>query len=341
VKSTAIIFVRPKTVELGDVDLPNPTPNDIVVETHASGVSVGTERWAYLGKRPEIRFPNIPGYMAVGKVTEAGAAARQGGYKPGDWVYYFASKLAGGVAGASWMSSHLSRAVVDVCTNVAWDPEGKNNHRCEKMPPGLDPVDAALAGLGAVAMRGIEMAVIPADAQVLIVGMGIVGQFAAQICRLKGAEVTVADRVESRLLQARAHGAERLIDSSREDLTARVRDIAPRGFDIIIDTSSVPAVVNSLFPLLRMHGKFVFQGWYPPPSPLDLNALHLRLPVCFFPCGHTGRAVRSVLRWIKDGQIKMDGLVTHRVKPAQAPEIYRMIAAGSENFLGIVFDWRS
>ncbi len=327
-------------VELNDVPLPNLTPQDILVETHVSGVSVGTERWAWLGKRAELRFPNVPGYMAVGRVLEAGADARGRGYAQGDWVYYFASKLAGEMEGASWMASHLSHAVVDVCTGVDWNPDRLDVHRCEKLPAGLDPAAAALAGLGGVAMRGIEMAVVPAGTKVLVVGLGVVGQFAAQICRLKGAEVTVVDQVASRLKIASDNGANIAIDSGRENLEERARLIAPKGFDIIIDTSSSVQVVNSLFPLLRLRGKFVFQGWYPPPSALNLDTMHGRLPTCFFPCAHNGVAVQAVLQWIADGKLKVPNLVTHRAKPEDAPEIYRMIGEGSEVFLGILFDWK-
>ncbi|EIP96890.1 theronine dehydrogenase-like Zn-dependent dehydrogenase [Opitutaceae bacterium TAV1] len=339
--SEAIIFVRPETVRLGQVSLPDPAPSDLLVETLASGVSVGTERWALLGKRNEIRFPNVPGYMAAGRVLETGSAAAARGYRNGDLVYYFASKLAGEFDGASWMSSHLSHAVVDVCNGVDFDRESLDVHRCEHIPAGADPRSVVLAGLGAVALRGIEMAGIPAGAKVLVAGLGIIGQFAAQICRLKGAEVAVTDRVASRLEVAADNGADQVIDAAAgpENLAVRSRQIAPSGYDIIIDTTSSVAVVNSLFPLLRLRGKFVFQGWYPPPSPLDLNALHQRLPTCYSPCAHSGPAVKSVMQWIADGHIRTDNLITHAARPDQAPEIYKMIAAGSENFLGVRFDW--
>lgn len=338
--SKAIVFVRPETVELGEVPLPPVAASDLLVKTLISGVSVGTERWAWLGKRAEIRFPNVPGYMAVGRVLETGADAAARGYRKDDLVYYFASKLAGKFEGASWMSSHLSHAVVDVCNGVEFNRDALDVHRCERVPAGADPQAVALAGLGAVAMRGIEMAGIPAGAKVLVAGLGVIGQFAAQIGRLKGAQVAVTDRVASRLKIAADNGADWVIDATREDLAGRSREIAPLGYDIIIDTTSSAAVVNSLFPLLRMRGKFVFQGWYPPPTALNLDALHQRLPTCYSPCAHSGEAVKAVMQWIADEHLKTENLITHFARPEQAAEIYQMIGAGSENFLGVLFDWR-
>jgi bacteriochlorophyllide a dehydrogenase len=142
-----------------------------------------------------------------------------------------------------------------------------------------------------------------------------------------------------RLGKARENGADWTINPEGGDLAARAKEIAPKGFDIIIDTSSSPTVVNSLFPLLRMRGKFVFQGWYSPPSPLDLHTAHLRMPSCFFPCAHSDGGVAATMQWANDGHLRVGNLITHRVRPEEAPEIYRQIGAGSEGFLGVVFDW--
>lgn len=339
-KSTAIVFTAPQTVELSTLELPQPTSRDLVVETECSGVSVGTERWAYIGKRSEITFPNVPGYIGIGRVVEAGAEARLAGYTDGDRVNFFHSRLAGKFEGASWMATHLSHAVVDIGDATKVSPDQIDIHCCEKVPEGLDPVHAAMTNLGAVALRGIEMAGIPMGAKVLVVGMGLIGQYAAQIVRLKGAQVAVADIVPFRLQKAKENGADWVINSKEEDLARCAQEIAPKGFDIIIDTSSSAAVVNGLFSLLRLRGKFIFQGWYPPPSGLDLNAAHLRLPSFHFPCAHSGRAVQAMMQWTRDGKIEVRNLITHIAKPSDAPKIYEQIAAGSEGLLGIVFDWR-
>jgi len=339
-KTQAIVFPEPEKVELQEINLPTPTPRDIVIEVETSGVSVGTERWAYLGKRSEISFPNVPGYMGIGRVIEAGSEAKNRGYAIGDRVNFFHSRIEGPLGSASWMGSHLAHAVVDVFENANPDPESLDVHHCEKLPADLDSAEAALTGLAAVALRGIEMAVIPVGARVLVVGLGIIGQFAAQICRLKGAKVAVTDLVSLRLKIAAENGADWIIDPKQDDLAVRARQIAPHGFDIIIDTSSSAAVVNSLFPLLRLRGKFVFQGWYPGLSALDLNAAHQRLPTCFFPCAHSGVAVQAAMQWVNDGRIKVQNLITHRVKPSQCADVYKQIGSGSEGFLGVVFNWK-
>lgn len=333
----AIVFEDVGKASVQEVELPAPTADDIVVETEVSGVSVGTERWAFIGKRKEIAFPNIPGYMGIGRVREVGERAGELGYKTGQRVNFFASRLRP-PHDRSWMGSHLARAVVRV-TDVV-QPPGFDVHRCVVVPEGASPEGVSITGLCAVALRGIEMATIPAGASVLVCGLGCIGQYAAQIARLKGARVCVVDIDAMRLDVARQLGADWAINPAERDLAEEARRIAPEGFDIIIDTSSRDDVLNSLFPLLKLRGKLIFQGWYPPPSSLDLNVLHGRMPTCYAPCSHSDTAVATAMRWVAAGVLDTESLITHRARPEDAPEMYRMIAENDGAFLGIMFDWR-
>jgi 3-hydroxyethyl bacteriochlorophyllide a dehydrogenase len=332
----AIVFEEIGQATVQEIELPAPTADDIVVQTHVSGVSVGTERWAYIGKRTEISFPNVPGYMGIGEVTQAGETAAALGYAPGQMVNFFHSRMAPPYD-RSWMAAHLSRAVVNV--NYQFAPGDFDVHGCQRLPEGCPPLGASLTGLCAVALRGIEMAVIPVGAKVLVSGVGVIGQCAAQVARLKGAEVCIADVDQMRLDIAARLGAHCAVNPATQDLAGAAAEIAPNGFDIIIDTSSKPEVCNGLFPLLKPWGKFVFQGWYPPPSSLNVWAMQ-RPATCYFPSAHNDEAVAAAMRWVAEGKLDIESLITHIASPTEAPEMYRMIEQNTEQFLGVVFDWR-
>ncbi|MBN1557725.1 MAG: zinc-binding alcohol dehydrogenase [Lentisphaerae bacterium] len=336
-QTRAIVFPGPNRAVLDEIPLPDPETEDVVVELEMSGVSVGTERWAYKGLRPEITFPNVPGYMGIGRVVEAGKQAAARGFRDGMRVNFFSARMVPPYDG-SWMAAHLARAVVR--TAEPPPPGSFDVHRILPVPEGLRPEGASLTGLCGVALRGIEMAVIPVGARVLVVGLGILGQYAAQVCRIKGARVCAADVDGARLELAAKLGAEWTVNPAAEDMPARAAALAPGGFDIIIDTSSKPEVVNTLFPLLALRGRFVFQGWYPPPSSLDLHAIQNRLATCYFPSAHNDAAVAAAMQWTADGRLNTEALITHRPRPEEAPEIYRMIDENREPFLGVVFDWR-
>lgn len=335
-KTQAIVFEAPRNVALREVELATPGSKDVVMKTLLSAVSVGTERWALEGKRAEMGFPHVPGYMGVGEVTEVGAEAAAAGYAKGQRIYFGKSRFASPYQENSWMGAHVATAVVDVVS-----PRPDPIFFChERVPDGAEPMDVSLAALCGVAMRGIELAGIPAGAKVLVVGLGAIGQYAAQICRLKGALVAATDIVGMRLDIARKLGAEWVIDGKKEKLADRAKEIAPEGFDIIIDTSSRGDIVNTLWPLLKRFGKFIFQGWYPPLTGLDLNAAHCQMPTTYFPCGYSEQATAAGMRWMRDGRLDTRSLVTHVAKPTECKSVFDMVLAGSENFLGIVFDWR-
>jgi 3-hydroxyethyl bacteriochlorophyllide a dehydrogenase len=337
-ETQAIVFKKIGTAELERIKLPEPRPSDVVVENIVSGVSVGTERWAYIGKRSEISFPNIPGYMGIGRITEVGEKASGWGYRKGMLINYFRGRLCP-EHDKSWMGTHMAKAVVDV-TPQKFDPLRLDVHNVEILPEGLSPRKAALAGLCGVAMRGIEMAQIPAGVKVLVTGMGVIGQYAAQVCSLKGARVCVADIDSFRLdIAGKTGAAEWIVNSSKEKLEEKSQDIAPDGFDIIIDTSSKDTIVNTLFPLLKLRGKMVFQGWYPPPSSLDLSLASGYLPTFYFPCAHSGEAVANAMRLAAAGYLKSEELITHSFSPHDAKKLYQMIAENKEQFLGIIIDW--
>jgi 2-desacetyl-2-hydroxyethyl bacteriochlorophyllide A dehydrogenase len=334
----AIVFESVGKVGLREYEVPQLTERDVLAETVVSAVSAGTERWAFIGKRKELTFPNVPGYMAIARVTHVGTEAKSRGYAEGQFINLSRARIPEPLASNSWMGSHLSHAVVDVCV-PPWQPGGFNGMHVERLPSGLDMMQASLTQLASVALRGIEMATVPMGATVLICGLGVIGLYATQICRLKGAIVTATDVIPSRLKLAAQYGAQHVVDGSKEDLAARSREIEPQGYDIIIDTSSIPAVVNGLFPLLKLWGKFVFQGWYPPPSAFDFNALHLRMATCYVPCGHSGRGTAAAMAWAAEGKLDTKSMISHVVAPAECKSIYELLADGSQELLGAVFDW--
>jgi len=336
-KTQAILFTEPHRAILEEVGLPDPTERDIVIDVEVSGVSAGTERWAYLGKRPELRFPLAPGYLGIGTIRACGTEAEGRGWRIGQRVNFFRSRFDGELNETGWMGSHLRQAVVDVCGPRVQDPGGLCIHWCEPVPDGVRPEVVVLCGLAAVALRGIEMAVVPAEARVLVAGLGVIGQSAAQIAALKGAAVSVMDLDPRRCeLANRLAGASPL--ASLAEAGEKAREIG--GFDIIIDTTSSAAVVNELFGYLTLGGKFVFQGWYPPPTALNLDRLHQKLPFCFFPCAHTGEAVAAAMRLVGAEFLRLSDLIDETLQPQDAAAFYERLAAPGYGVLGAVFDWR-
>lgn len=332
-KTTAIVFEAEQRVGLAELTLPEPADEDLVVRATTTGVSVGTERWALIGQRPEIKFPNVPGYLGVGVVEQAGAAA--GSYKPGDRVSYFSCRLPEPYGSHSWMSTHGSRAVLSSRRGDDWPP-----YVC-RVPDAIDDAAAAMAGLASVSARGVDMIKVTSRDRALVLGLGMIGQASAQILRAKGATVVVADTLAPRVEMALQVGVDDGVVLDGGPIHPQLADHLPAdGADIVVDTTSVAPVVQQLAPLLRREGQILLQGYYPGLTALDLHELHGKRPIIRIPCADSVEAHEYAQRLIVGGMLKLAPLVTHRFAPDQAPEAYRMVVDEPQAFLGIVFEWR-
>lgn len=51
------------------------------------------------------------------------------------------------------------------------------------------------------------------------------------------------------------------------------------------------------------------------------------------------RCYELFLNYVARGRMQIRPLITHRVKPTEAPAIYDLLQRDRENTMGVVFDW--
>lgn len=331
-KATAIVFEADRKAILEDIEMPSPTDTDLIVRATMTGVSVGTERWALTSQRPEMKYPNIPGYLGVGIVEEVGSSFE--GINVGDRIFYFACRLIEPYASNSWMSTHVSRAVVPNRSPADWPP-----YVC-KVPDPIDDASAAMAGLASVSARGIDMIKVTSADLAIVLGLGVIGQSAVQILRAKGARVVAADMLADRVDKAVAAGCEAGVVLDGGPILPQLKGHVPDdGADIVVDTTSVAAVVQQFADLVRMGGQILLQAYYPGLTPFNVDALHAKRPSIQVACAQSREAHEYAQRLMCAGMLKLAPMVTHSQSPHQAPETYQMVVDNPNEFLGIVFDW--
>ncbi|MFJ9782866.1 Zn-dependent alcohol dehydrogenase [Amycolatopsis sp. NPDC101161] len=125
---------------------------------------------------------------------------------------------------------------------------------------------AQAALIGCAVTTGVGAAVTTANVRpsdtVLVLGCGGVGLNAIQGARLVGArKIIAADLSDEKLQQARVFGATEVINSAREDLGDRVRELTDgRGVEIAIEAIGLPRTIEAAYAVLARGGKAVVAG---------------------------------------------------------------------------------
>jgi predicted dehydrogenase/threonine dehydrogenase-like Zn-dependent dehydrogenase len=211
-----------KTGKLRVEELPSPVlrPDGVLVRVRRSLISLGTERAVIalankgpLGKakdRPDLfrkvlnkakqegywstykvvrnlmSSPIPLGYSCAGEVLEVGAAAPE--FHVGDRV---------ACAGLG----HANHAEIDyVPRNLV-----------ARMPDSVSYDDGCFVTVGTIALHGVRLAEIALGDRVVVLGLGLVGQIAAQLARCAGATVIASDIDPSKLDMARRLGAHHVV----------------------------------------------------------------------------------------------------------------------------------
>jgi D-arabinitol dehydrogenase (NADP+) len=127
----------------------------------------------------------------------------------------------------------------------------------------LDHEVAAFIEPVSCVVYGLKRLGIPVGANALIYGAGPIGLLMLQLVNNGGASaVTVVDLKQEKLDLASSLGAHEAVQAGPAADDA-LREISPLGYDVVIDCTGVPTVVEHMFAHVRNEGKLLFFGVNP------------------------------------------------------------------------------
>lgn len=321
----AIVFTAPGQVQVQDIDMPDPGPGEVQIQTQFSSISSGTEGWALHNRFTwaPTTYPCVPGYQRVGTVCALGAGVDN--LREGDTVMATTGR---------WPTSPIpfwgAHAAVSntVVGNVY------------PITDAVNPLDAAAAVVVQVGYNAAYRPTLAAGDWVVVYGDGVIGQFGAQAARSRGARTIVVGHRQERLAAAAAHSADHAVPDSA-DTVAQIRAITgAQHVPVIIDTVQQESCQQAYLPLLQQGvGQIVYSGFSPEEPWASMTALHKLELTTHYIQGIQRQRMEATLELMASGDLAMAPLVTHRVPVERAPDMYRMIDARSEPFLGIIFEW--
>lgn len=192
------------SVEEGPI--PEPNKGELLIEVYASAISPGTELGGVKSRRKKTgSSPGRPfGYQNAGRVIKKGNDCDE--FEIGDRV----AGMGGGYA---------------LHTDFACVPK----NLCVPIPDELSYEDAAFNHLAATALHAIRRGSIQISENVVVVGLGVVGQFCCQFARIAGAHVMGVDRLPLRLEIASNAGAALVVNVDEDDAIAQSKEFT-RGY---------------------------------------------------------------------------------------------------------------
>ncbi|HHX63883.1 MAG TPA: zinc-binding alcohol dehydrogenase [Chloroflexi bacterium] len=330
----AVVFPAPEQVEVRDIDLPPVGPGDVRVRSRVTAVSAGTELMVLRGTFPNQGYPCVMGYQQVGIVEEVGdeVGDRRSGDLPitdlviGDRVVTSQARLPAGYYSGSGMA-HAGALVAPA-------------DACVRVPDGVSDEAAVCTIMVAVALLGYQKCGHLAEQRVAVTGLGLIGQFAAQVWRSGGNVVRAGDLRALRVNLASRYSADGGFCGDIESFDAWLRQDWPDGADVLVETSGVSRVFDAALALPRAHGVVCVQGHYPYDLSFSFRTAHWKQLRFEFPCAWGGVPnMRRALGMMATEQVVVEPLITHRLPYTQAPEAYRALLAGDEEMLGLVFRW--
>jgi len=206
-----------------------------------------------------------------------------------------------------------------------------------KLPSSKDPL--AFSGLVLTQVGyncGTRAPIEPGEGAVVI-GDGMVGQWAAQTLRCRGAKVILVGRHDDRL--ARFDGGETVNARTSDDWVAEVKAVARAPIAVGVDTVGDREAAMQTLGILRREGHLVSAGFYGTDDIVSLQDLRMGEKSVDSVSGWTTPRMDAALDWIADGRLKTLPLITHHFPVAQAADAWRTIQSKTEHALGVILDW--
>jgi S-(hydroxymethyl)mycothiol dehydrogenase len=336
-------------VELVDITIPDPGPNDVVVRIQACGVCHTDLTYRDGGINDE--FPFLLGHEAAGIVESAGSAVTH--VEVSDFVVLNWRAVCGNCRacrrGRPWYcfdtfnasqpmtltdGTELTPALgIGAFAEKTLVHEGQ----CTKVDPNADPAVVGLLGCGVMAGLGaaVNTGNVSRGDSVAVIGCGGVGDAAIAGARLAGASPIIAiDRDPKKLQMATELGATHTIDASKVDAVEAVQELTGGfGADVVVDAVGRPETWKQAFYARDLAGTVVLVGVPTPDMMLEMPLVDFfsrggALKSSWYGDCLPERDFPALVDLYQQGRLPLDKFVSERIKLDQVEEAFDTMHRG-------------
>ncbi len=311
----AVVYHEPRNYEVLEIPKPEVKSNQVLIKVYSCGIC-RTDAHIHEGDFIS-RFPLTPGHEFAGVIVEVGDAVK--GFAVGDRVtadntvtcddcYYcrkalplfcenFYSLGCNGPGGFAEYVVVNSDKVFHISDNLTFD------QACFSEPL-------------ACAIHGMDVIDVHCGDDVLIFGSGPTGILLTQLIKYGGAaNVVVCAPSQEKLDLIEKNGYAKTVLMDKNDYskhTKILKEMFPKGFDIVVDATGVPKVLEQCFNFPKQAGKIIVYGVAASDDtitvkPYQIFNSELKVLGSFAQVHCFDRAVK----YLESGIIKVDDLATH------------------------------
>ena len=335
----AVYYTAPNQVELRSVDLPEIAKHQVLIQTHYSAISSGTESMIYQGHFPEnarqdvniqslkghFKYPFRYGYALVGEVVEVGPEVVK------DWlgkrVFVF--------------HPHQSYALASL-------------QDCWLIPDDM-PADAAVFLPNVEAALNFVMDAAPVVGEnAMVVGQGVLGLLTTRIlAKLPLTSLVGVDPLVYRREAALDSGVTQVLDPTDKMSWQRFLDQAftapAQGLDLVIELSGTAQGLNQAIEMSGFCARILVGSWYDSKQQVSLGEHFHRQRIRLISSqvstisselsARWDKARRLNLAWSLIRQIKPETLISHRFAVEQCQQAFELVKRRYDGVLQVILEY--
>ena len=307
-----LVVDRDAKIFVKEVPLPRYTSKQALVRTVSCGICGTDLKLAELSFKgfPREAYPLMLGHEGVGRVVEVGSEVVS--FQPGDVVLLPFTEddpeLYGDLHSA-W-GAFSEYGVVSDAAAYAPGTAPEAAYAQQVVPPGIDPVDAAMIVTLREVLSNIKYFGIKERDRVVVFGSGPVALTFLKLMRLRGIRNTIAvvrsDYKKELAFQA---GAAYVLDSTKCEVAVEVRRIFSGGARYVLDAVGSPEILSQAMALIADRGEILCYGvpavdrmrldWSGAPYNWKLNFQQMPSKK------EEAEQYACVLKWIREGKIRL------------------------------------
>jgi 2-desacetyl-2-hydroxyethyl bacteriochlorophyllide A dehydrogenase len=335
-KAKRLVIRAIGVVEWETQELPDELkPKMILLESLTSLISAGTELAVYSGTHigytlPNALFPvlpHYPGYSTVGRVLAVGSQVET--VRLGDRVMAEVP--------------HADKFIID-----------EDDEAYAVLPDDISNHTGSFIRMAEIALTAVRLAPIQLGDTVAVMGLGLVGQFAAQLYRLHGSNPTIGiDLLPSRLAAAQTQGI-KVFNPDEVDIFQELSNLlGDRSPDVVVEATGSANVLSLCLKLAKNGGRVIILGSTRAKVEIDVySEIHRKGIQLIGAHEFANRFKNTPSHWTQKrnlqllnnlfryGRLVGEDLISHIIKSEELTTIYDHISNKPDEHLGVIIDWQ-